>query len=52
MKLAKLVYYAENSSAVNDKFKGAVEAAMLQGEDPAIVLANFRKAVQEILDQE
>jgi hypothetical protein len=25
---------------------------MLQGEDPAIVLANFRKAVQEILDQE
>lgn len=52
MKLAKLVYYAENSSAVNDKFKGAVEAAMLQGEDPAVVLANFRKAVQEILDQE
>jgi len=49
---ASLVYYAGNSSAVNDKFKGAVEAAMLQGEDPARVLANFRKAVQEILDEE
>ncbi|MDR1636109.1 MAG: extracellular solute-binding protein [Treponema sp.] len=48
----KLVYYAENSAAINDRMKAAVEAAMLQGEDPKTVLASFRKAVQEILDQQ
>lgn len=52
MEKATLMYYAENSAAINDKMKAAVEAAMLQGEDPAKVLANFRKAVQEILDQQ
>jgi multiple sugar transport system substrate-binding protein len=52
MEKARLVYYAENSSAINDRMKAAVEAAMLQGEDPRTVLASFRKAVQEILDQQ
>jgi multiple sugar transport system substrate-binding protein len=48
----KLVYYAENSAAINDRMKAAVEAAMLQGEDPKTVLASFRREVQEILDQQ
>jgi multiple sugar transport system substrate-binding protein len=48
----KLVYYAENSAAINDRMKAAVEAVMLQGEDPKTALASFRKAVQEILDQQ
>ena len=51
MERAKLVYYDDISSAVNDKFKAAVEAAMLQGEDPAKVLVSFRKAVQDLIDQ-
>lgn len=52
MEHATLVYYAENSSAINDKFQVAVESAMLQGEDPAKVLDTFRKAVQAILDDQ
>jgi multiple sugar transport system substrate-binding protein len=48
----KLVYYAENSAAINDRMKAAVEAAMLQGEDPKTVLASFRREVQDILDQQ
>lgn len=52
MKNGSLVYFAGNSSAVNDKFKSAVEAAMLLGEDPADVLVSFRKAVQDLLDEE
>ncbi|MCL2834079.1 MAG: extracellular solute-binding protein, partial [Treponema sp.] len=34
----KLVYYAENSSAINDRMRAAVEAAMLLGEDSRSVL--------------
>ncbi len=52
MENASLVYYAENSSAINDKFKAAVESAMLQGEEPRKVLDTFRKAVQTILDDQ
>ncbi|MCL2480055.1 MAG: extracellular solute-binding protein, partial [Treponema sp.] len=48
----KLVYYAENSSAINDRMRAAVEAVMLLGEDPRSVLASFRRDVQELLDQQ
>ena len=48
----KLVYYAENSSAINDRMRAAVEAAMLLGEDPRSVLNSFRRDVQELLDQQ
>ncbi len=52
MKKGDLVYFAGNSSAVNDKLKGAVESAMLLGEDPATVLENFRKEIQILIDDE
>ncbi|NLZ67715.1 MAG: extracellular solute-binding protein [Spirochaetales bacterium] len=52
LKKGTLVYFAENSGAINDKFKAAVEKSMLNGEDSKSVLDSFRKAVQTILDQE
>ncbi|ADK82320.1 ABC transporter substrate-binding protein [Sediminispirochaeta smaragdinae] len=52
MQKAHLVYYAESSAAINDKFKAAVESAMVLGEDPAVVLSKFRKEVQDIIDSE
>jgi len=47
---ANLTYYGNGSSAINDKFKLAVEAAMLQGESSEEVLTDFRRTVQDILD--
>ena len=52
LETGKLVYYAENSSAINDRMRTAVEAAMLLGEDPRSVLVSFRRDVQELLDQQ
>ena len=51
-KLGKLSYYAENSAAINDRMREAVEAVMLQGQDSRTVLANFRKDVQALLDEQ
>ncbi|MCL2320219.1 MAG: extracellular solute-binding protein [Treponema sp.] len=51
MKKGKIAFYAENSSAINDRMQAAVEAVMLRGEDPKTVLVSFRKAVQDLLDQ-
>ena len=48
--LGTLTYYAENSSAINDRLRAAVEAVMLQGQDPRTVLTNFRRDVQELID--
>lgn len=52
MKHATLVFYAENSGAINDKFKTAVESSMLQGKDSREVLDSFRASVQDILDEQ
>ncbi|AEV28766.1 ABC-type sugar transport system, periplasmic component [Sphaerochaeta pleomorpha str. Grapes] len=52
MNYANLVFYAENSGAINDKFKAAVESSMLQGKDSKEVLDSFRASVQDILNEE
>jgi multiple sugar transport system substrate-binding protein len=49
---ATLTYYSANSSAILEKMKQAVEAVMLQNQDPESVLKNFRRQVQSILDEE
>ena len=49
---ATLTYYSENSNAIRDKMKQAVEAVMLENKDPKTVLADFRKQVQELLDDQ
>ena len=51
-KLGKLTYYADNSAAINDRMQAAVEAVMLQGDDPKTVLVNFRRDVQALLDEQ
>ncbi|MFA6784834.1 MAG: extracellular solute-binding protein [Sphaerochaeta sp.] len=52
MNHASLVFYAENSGAINDKFKAAVESSMLQGKDSKEVLDAFRASVQDILNEQ
>lgn len=49
---ATLTYYSGNSRAVIDKMKEAVEAVMLQNEDPESVLRTFRRQVQSLIDEE
>lgn len=49
---ATLTYYSENSNAIRDKMKQAVEAVMLENKDPKTVLVDFRKQVQELLDDQ
>ena len=49
---ATLTYFSGNSRAVLDKMKNAVEAVMLQNQDAETVLKNFRRQVQDILDEE
>jgi multiple sugar transport system substrate-binding protein len=49
---ATLTYYSANSSAILEKMKQAVEAVMLQNQDPESFLKNFRRQVQSILDEE
>lgn len=52
MEKATISYYDEYSSAIEDKVKTAFEKVMLQGDDPAQVLVELRRDVQEILDLE
>ena len=47
-----IVYYAENSPKIDSLLKTAVESVMLTGTDPATALAELKKNVQDVLDEE
>ena len=49
---ATLTYYSANSNAIRDKMKQAVEAVMLEGKDSQTVLEDFRRQVQDLLDDQ
>ena len=49
---ATLTYYSANSNAIRDKMKQAVEAVMLEDRDPQEVLQDFRRQVQDLLDDQ
>ena len=49
---ATLTYYSANSKAIRDKMKQAVEAVMLENRDPNEVLADFRRQVQDLIDDQ
>ena len=52
LEYATPTYYGPDSDQIGAKFKSAVEAVMLQNEDPKAVLEKFRADVQEILDDQ
>ncbi len=47
-----IVYYAENSPKIDSLLKNAVESVMLSGTSPEVALADLRKNVQDVLDEE
>jgi multiple sugar transport system substrate-binding protein len=47
-----IVYYAENSPKIDSLLKTAVESVMLSGMSPEAALADLRKNVQAVLDEE
>ncbi|MBR1913023.1 MAG: extracellular solute-binding protein [Treponema sp.] len=47
-----IVYYAENSPKIDSLLKNAVESVMLSGTSPETALADLRKNVQAVLDEE
>ncbi len=48
---ATLTFYGPNASAITDRMKQAVNAVMLEGQDPKSVLTTFRRQVQELIDE-
>ncbi len=52
MERGNIVYFAENSSRMQELIKEAVEAVMLSGESPEKALASLRVKAQELLDQQ
>lgn len=52
LEYATLTYYSANSNAIRDKMKQAVEAVMLENRDPEEVLVDFRRQVQDLIDDQ
>jgi multiple sugar transport system substrate-binding protein len=52
MAKGNIVYYAENSSKIQELVKEAVEGVMLSGIAPEKALASLKVKAQEVLDQE
>ena len=52
LEAGSIVYYAENSPKIDSLLKTAVESVMLSGMSPEAALADLRKNVQAVLDED
>lgn len=52
LEAGSIVFYAENSPKIDSLLKTAVESVMLSGVAPEVALADLRKNVQAVLDEE
>ncbi|MBQ3686362.1 MAG: extracellular solute-binding protein [Treponema sp.] len=52
LEAGEIVYYAENSPKIDSLLKSAVESVMLSGAAPEAALAELRKGVQAVLDED